>query len=314
MASGNLEFKLDLKPPTENTRSAYEQFVIINSMIEKVREALILMIADANMLADAAVAGKLETRADASRHEGDFRKIVEGVNVTLDSVIRPVNEALRMSQEYAKQNFSARVDENLKVAGDFLAFKNALNNIGIAVSAAVKTVNMQTGNLSVSSAKALSNLKDVSTASDRITANAQKVNENAGISAQGVEQVLKAMEDMNSAIEQVTASMEGVSLQAKQASEASKNGAILAENVEKGMGDITKSTDSVNSIVKDIEKQMADISKIVVLIRDLANQTNLLALNAAIEAARPVKPAEDLRLLPLKLKPWHRNQRPAPKK
>jgi len=42
----------------------------------------------------------------------------------------------------------------------------------------------------------------------------------------------------------------------------------------------------VYGIVKDIEKQMTDIGKIIVLIRDLASQTNLLALNAAIEAAR----------------------------
>jgi methyl-accepting chemotaxis protein len=52
------------------------------------------------------------------------------------------------------------------------------------------------------------------------------------------------------------------------------------------MTEITGATNNVYGIVKDIEKQMNDIGKIIVLIRDLASQTNLLALNAAIEAAR----------------------------
>lgn len=49
------------------------------------------------MLAKAAIEGRLGTRADTSKHQGDFRKIVEGVNGTLDSVILPVKEALRIS-------------------------------------------------------------------------------------------------------------------------------------------------------------------------------------------------------------------------
>jgi methyl-accepting chemotaxis protein len=286
MAAGNMNFKLVLPPPNENTQTAHDQFVVINTMMCEVRDALQLLIGDANMLATAAVEGRLATRAEAGRHQGDYRRIIEGVNTTLDSVIRPVNEALRMSQEYAKQNFSARMDEKLKVAGDFLAFKEALNSIGVSVSAAVNGVNIETSNLSASAEEALASLTEVATASGQIASNAQKVNENADLSAQGVEQVLKAMEDMTAAVEQVTSSMEGVSNQAKQASDASKSGAAIAEDVEKGMTDIAKSTGTVNDIVQDIEKQMADISKIVVLIRDLANQTNLLALNAAIEAAR----------------------------
>jgi hypothetical protein len=50
-------------------------------------EDLETLVADAEGLARAAVEGRLDARADASRHQGDFRKIVQGVNQTLDAVI-----------------------------------------------------------------------------------------------------------------------------------------------------------------------------------------------------------------------------------
>jgi methyl-accepting chemotaxis protein len=43
--------------------------------------ALNAMLADAALLTKAAVEGKLATRADATKHQGDFRKVVEGVNL-----------------------------------------------------------------------------------------------------------------------------------------------------------------------------------------------------------------------------------------
>jgi methyl-accepting chemotaxis protein len=45
------------------------------------------------MLSQAGVEGKLSTRADASKHNGDFHKIVQGVNDCLDAVIGPLNVA-----------------------------------------------------------------------------------------------------------------------------------------------------------------------------------------------------------------------------
>ena len=45
------------------------------------------LVTDAGMLAKAAIEGKLNTRADASKHQGDFRKIVEGVNGTIGTLV-----------------------------------------------------------------------------------------------------------------------------------------------------------------------------------------------------------------------------------
>jgi methyl-accepting chemotaxis protein len=55
----------------------------INNSIENVNN----LVVDVNMLVQAALEGQFETRADAERHTGDFQKIVEGINKTLDTVI-----------------------------------------------------------------------------------------------------------------------------------------------------------------------------------------------------------------------------------
>ena len=70
--------------------------------------ALNAMIADAAMLAKAAVEGKLATRADAAKHQGDYRKIVEGVNQTLDAVIRPLNVSAEYVDRISKGDIPPR--------------------------------------------------------------------------------------------------------------------------------------------------------------------------------------------------------------
>ncbi|MDY0074199.1 MAG: nitrate- and nitrite sensing domain-containing protein, partial [Thauera sp.] len=56
----------------------------IEQALAAVRNNVQAMIDDAGMLSQAAIDGRLATRADAGRHQGDFRRIVEGVNGTLD--------------------------------------------------------------------------------------------------------------------------------------------------------------------------------------------------------------------------------------
>ncbi len=65
---------------------------IAHEEIDLMRNSLLGLVADADMLSVAAVEGRLAARADASKHKGDFRKIVQGVDDTLDSVVGFIDE------------------------------------------------------------------------------------------------------------------------------------------------------------------------------------------------------------------------------
>lgn len=64
--------------------------VFVNEAIEQVRVNLKALNEDAQLLADAAREGRVTVRADADRHQGDYRKIVNGMNETLEMIVAPI--------------------------------------------------------------------------------------------------------------------------------------------------------------------------------------------------------------------------------
>ena len=82
LAAGNTDIELGIKTKDEIGILA-KSFEIMVGSIKK-------LIVDVNMLSEAAVAGEFDARADAEKHQGDYRKIVEGVNGTLDTVVEKV--------------------------------------------------------------------------------------------------------------------------------------------------------------------------------------------------------------------------------
>ena len=84
--------------------------------------------------------GKLATRADASKHQGDYRKIVQGVNDTLDAVIGPLNVAANYVDRISKGDIPAKITDTYN--GDFNTIKNNLNTCIDAVNALVADAGM----------------------------------------------------------------------------------------------------------------------------------------------------------------------------
>ncbi|MBL8444490.1 MAG: MCP four helix bundle domain-containing protein, partial [Zoogloeaceae bacterium] len=113
MAAGDFNFTLK--------SDATDEVGNVVRAVGNVQSGVRTMIDDAAMLSKAAVEGRLATRADASKHQGDFRKIVEGVNGTLDAVIGPLNVAADYVDRIAKGAIPAKITDPYN--GDFNTIK-----------------------------------------------------------------------------------------------------------------------------------------------------------------------------------------------
>jgi methyl-accepting chemotaxis protein len=116
--------KGDIPPKITDTYNG--DFNEIKNNLNNCIDAVSRLVADAGILVKAAVEGKLATRADATMHQGDYRKIVEGVNQTLDAVIGPLNVSAEYVDRISKGDIPPKITD--KYNGDFNEIKNNLNN------------------------------------------------------------------------------------------------------------------------------------------------------------------------------------------
>ena len=93
----------------------------LNTCIHAVRE----MIEDVNMLSEATIEGNLHKRANPAKHEGDFRKIVTGVNQTLDAVINPLYVAAAYIKKIGKGEIPPYMTQAYR--GEFNEIKTSIN-------------------------------------------------------------------------------------------------------------------------------------------------------------------------------------------
>ncbi|MDP2218370.1 MAG: methyl-accepting chemotaxis protein, partial [Methanolobus sp.] len=126
--------------PEKITDNYNGDFNEIKNNLNQCIDAVNALVADANMLSKAAVEGKLDTRADASKHKGDYRAIVQGVNGTLDAVIGPLNVAADYVDRISNGAIPAKITDQYN--GDFNTIKNNLNQCIDAINALVADANM----------------------------------------------------------------------------------------------------------------------------------------------------------------------------
>jgi methyl-accepting chemotaxis protein len=239
-----------------------EKDVLVPSLIA-LMESISALVTDTEMLSKGAVEGKLSTRADASRHQGEYRNVVQGVNETLDAVVAPIQESGTVLQKIAGGDLTTRVEGNYQ--GDHARIKNDINLMAERLSESMSQIGQSAQMLASSS-------EELSAVSHQMSANAEETATQSNVVSAAAEQVTKNLQTVSTATEEMSSSIKEI---AKNANEAAR---VATSAV--------KTAETTNVTVGKLGESSAEIGQVIKVITSIAQQTNLLALNATIEAAR----------------------------
>ena len=207
-------------------------------------------------MADAATRGNLSERCKPSTFPGEYAALLEGINRTLEAIIRPVGKAIHVMNCVANRDLTARLTGEYR--GDHTIFQNALNSTIQTLDDALSQVSVSAG--------------QVSTASMNIS--------------QGSQILSRSASDQAGSIEQVSSNLHEVASMTRQNSENAREARSLSKSAESAVEHGVESMNRLSEAIGRIKTSSDSTAKIIKTIDEIAFQTNLLALNAAVEAAR----------------------------
>jgi methyl-accepting chemotaxis protein len=231
--------------------------------VNSVAVALQNLVLDSDALVQAALHGKLSTRADADRHHGDFRKIVQGVNSTLDAVVSPMQDVSAILSKLAGGDFTATVTN--KYAGDFDLLASAVNTLAQTVRSALEQIGRNVTSLA-------SSAEELNKVSQSMGSSADETATQASVVSAAAEQVSNNVQTVATGADEMSASIKEI---AKNTAEATRVASSAVRTAE-----------MTNDTIAKLGQSSTEIGQVIKVITSIAQQTNLLALNATIEAAR----------------------------
>jgi methyl-accepting chemotaxis protein len=246
ISQGNLHVTIDLASGHDGLGQA---MVAMKENINK-------LLSDVSVLAEAAVQGRLDVRADASKHGGDFASIIKGINETLDKTIAPIDEASRVLERIAQRDLTVRMRGDYR--GDHATIKQALNKALDNLNSGFNEVAIEADGISV--------------ACEQLAAGSQMAAEGTSQEAQALENVSTSVNEIAEMIRQTSANAQHIKNLTTSARDLTATGVDAMKRLSEAIDRIKHSSGETSRIVKTID--------------EIAFQTNLLALNAAVEAAR----------------------------
>ncbi len=294
MAAGNI--------PTHIEEHFVGDFNLVQTSLQHCTGAIHQLIADVHHLASAAQQGQLNTRVNIEAHAGDFRKIIHGINQTLDAVVSPLHVAADCVKRIAAGDIPALIENQYH--GDFKVLINNLNTCILAVNRLVEDTRQiadeaQQGQLyslvDVTAhdgdfRQALQGSQDIL---QRMVAPIQTVKQAAETIHVAAAEIEKGNNDLSrrtetqaNALQETSANLETLTNNIRQTAEHAQQASLQANQANQMAVQGGEAFNALTTTMRGINETSAQIAQITSVIDSIAFQTNILALNAAVEAAR----------------------------
>jgi methyl-accepting chemotaxis protein len=238
------------------------------------------LVTDGRLITQAAVEGKLGVRSDASRHQGAYRKIIEGFNQTLDVIVEPLKTTAENASTLASssEELTAVSQHMADNAEETAVQANVVSAASEEVSKNVASVASASGQMQASIREISKNANDSARVAKNAVNVASATNETMKQLGQSSREIGNVIKVITSIAQQTNLLALNATIEAARAGEAGKGFAVVANEVKelakqtaKATEEISQKIEAVQGVTKGAVTAIEEISTIINQINDISN-------------------------------------------